>query len=292
MKGNGQFHVAFVMFIMILLLAACGSSSTEGGTGSTEQEGNDSETSGQEVSEQEGEAEGKLAEILERGSIIIATSGNNAPTIFPNEQNELVGIDADWAQIIADHLGVEIDWRRMDFKGLIPGVTAGNFDIAMSGINVTEERLEALYFSDHYAFDEVVAVFPESTTDIHSPEDITDRVVGVVAGSTNGEAPAEEIGGYKELKSYPGLAEALHDLKNGRTEVVITGKMLAGHWIQTEGEGFTTSEEGLNGREVAVALNKGEDDLKAAIDEAIQNAKEQGKYEEIAEKWLGTTFSE
>ncbi len=180
----------------------------------------------------------------------------------------------------------------MDFKGIIPGVMAGNFDIGLSGIGITEERMQTLDVSEHIAYDEVIAVFSKETSGISSPEDIKGRVVGVVTGSSNGDEPAREIGGYKEIKSYPGQAEAFHDLQNGRTEVMLTGKMLAGHWINTEGKDFTMSEQGMAGRKLAAVMKKGESELKAAIDEAILEAKEQGKYDEIAIKWLGVKFSQ
>ncbi|TDF98556.1 substrate-binding periplasmic protein [Paenibacillus piri] len=279
MMKKSSVIVLSLMLTFALLLAACSG-------GSSAPSANGKADSGA------GSAKGLLADIKKRGTIVIATSGNNAPTIFPNEKNEMVGIDADWAQIIADHLGVKIEWKRMDFNGIIPGLLTGNFDIGMSGIGVTEERLKTLDFSEHIAYDEVVAVYNKKTTGINSPEDIKGRVVGVVTGSSNGDAPARKIGGYKDLKTYPGQAEVFHDLQNGRIEVMVTGKMLAGHWIKTEGKDYTVSPKGMEGRKLAVAMKKGETDLKAAIDEAIQNAKKQGKYDEIAKKWLGSTFSQ
>lgn len=255
--------VSLLLLISLLVLAACGKSDQSG-----------------------------LEAIKERGTIIIATSGDNPPTIFPNENNELVGIDADWAKIIADDLGVDIEWKRVDFKGIIPGITSGNFDIGMSGILVTDERKKTIDFSEHYALDEAVAIFPESVTDITSPKDIKDKIVGVVTGSSNGEAPVREIGGYKELKQYPGVAQALADLQNGRVDLVVTGKVAGAHWLASEGKGYKMSEEGLAGTGLAAAISKDNKELTEAIDNAIKKAKDEGKYDEIAEKWLNTTFSE
>ncbi|SFK68148.1 polar amino acid transport system substrate-binding protein [Paenibacillus sp. 1_12] len=271
--------VLVLILSLVLLISACSSSAPAPAANGKSDAGSSN-------------VKGLLADIKKRGTIVIATSGNNAPTIFPNEKNELVGIDAEWAKIIADHLGVKIEWKRMDFSGIIPGLMTGNFDIGLSGIGVTEERLKTLDFSEHIAYDEVVAVYNKKTTGINSPEDIKGRIVGVVTGSSNGDAPARKIGGYKELKTYPGQAEAFHDLQNGRIEVMVTGKMLAGHWIKTEGKDYMVSPKGLEGRKLAVAMKQGEPDLKNAINEAILAAKKQGKYEEIAQKWLGSTFSQ
>lgn len=233
-----------------------------------------------------------LDEIKEKGKIVIATSGDNPPTVFPDENNELVGIDVDWAQIIADELGVDIEWKRVDFKGIIPGITSGNFDLGMSGILVTEERKKSVDFSEHYALDEAVAIFPEDVSDIKSPKDIKNKIVGVVTGSSNGEAPVQEIGGYKELIQYPGVAQALADLQNGRVDLVVTGKVAGAHWLKTEGKGFKMSEEGIAGTGLAAVTSKENKELLDEINKAILKAKDEGKYDEIAQKWLGTTFSE
>lgn len=262
MKKHKGLVILFIV-ISLLVLSACGKSEQSG-----------------------------LESIKEKGKIVIATSGDNPPTIFPNEKNELVGIDADWAVIIAKDLGVEIEWKRVDFKGIIPGITSGNFDIGMSGILVTEERKKAIDFSEPYANDEAVVIFPEEVTNIKSPKDIKDKIVGVVTGSSNGEAPVKEIGGYKELKQYPGVAQALADLQNERVDVVVTGKVAAGHWLKSEGKGYKMSEEGIAGTGMAAVISKENKDLTEAINKAILKAKEEGKYEEIAEKWLDTTFSE
>ncbi|MDF2962933.1 MAG: hypothetical protein K0S39_4668, partial [Paenibacillus sp.] len=184
MKKQTSLVIVFLLSLVLLISACSGSAPAPAANGKADPAASS--------------AKGLLADIKKRGTIVIATSGNNAPTIFPNEKNELVGIDAEWAKIIADHLGVKIEWKRMEFSGIIPGLLTGNFDIGLSGIGVTEERLKTLDFSEHVAYDEVVAVYNKKTTGINSPEDIKGRIVGVVTGSSNGDAPARKIGGYKE----------------------------------------------------------------------------------------------
>lgn len=239
-----------------------------------------------------GKEEDIITQIQERGYITIATSGNNRPTIYPNEKNELVGLDADWAQIVADHLGVDIEWKVMDFKGTIPAVTAGQVDIAMSGISVTEERAKTVDFSDSYAFEDVIAVYPEDVTDIESAEDIEGKIVGVVAGSSNGEAPVLEIGGYEKMVQYPSLANVFADLKNGRTDLAVTGRIVAGDWLVREGEGYKMTKKGYLGSKIAIVVDKKNPELTATINEAIKKAKEEGKYEELAIKHIGSEFAQ
>jgi polar amino acid transport system substrate-binding protein len=101
------------------------------------------------------------------------------------------------------------------------------------------------------------------------------------------------IGTAKSVKRYPGQAEAFGDLKNRRCEVMVTGRILAAYWIKSgEGKGFTVSQQGSDGTSIAVGVPKDSPELLAAINKAIAKAKGEGMYDSIAEKWLGTKFSQ
>jgi ABC-type amino acid transport substrate-binding protein len=232
-----------------------------------------------------------LDEVKSHGTITIGTSGNNAPTIFRDPSGGFVGIDADWANLIAKKLGVKVEWKTLDFSGIVPGLQAKKFDIAMSGLRVTEERKKVIDFSDPIGYDEAVAVFPDKEKGITGPEDIKGHTVCVVAGSSNGELPVQRIGTAAKVTRYPGQAEAFSDLKNGRCQIMVTGRILALHWIKSgDGAGFKVSDKGTDGTALAVGVPKGSDALLKAINEAIADAKKDGAYESIAQKWLGEPF--
>jgi polar amino acid transport system substrate-binding protein len=232
-----------------------------------------------------------LQKVQTHKTIVIGTSGNNAPTIFRSPSAGLIGIDADWADIIAKKLGVKVQWKVVDFQGIVPGLQAQQFDAAMSGLRVTPERKKVIDFSDPIGYDEAAVVFPTGMTGITGPNDIKGRTVCVVAGSSNGELPVQRIGTAAKVTRYPGQAEAFADLKNRRCQVMVTGRILARYWIKSgQGAGFTLSQEGTDGTALAVGVPKGSGDLLKAINKAISDAKKGGAYDRIANKWLGESF--
>lgn len=232
-----------------------------------------------------------LDAIKSSGTITIGTSGDNAPTIFRDPSGNFVGIDADWANIIAKNLGVKVEWKTLDFNGIVPGLQAGKFNIAMSGLRVTPEREKVIDFSEPIAYDDAVAVYPKSEQGITSPESIKGRTVCVVAGSSNGETPVQRIGTAAKVTRYPGQAEAFTDLKNGRCDLMVTGRILALNWIKSgAGAGFAVSKDGTDGTAIAVGVPKNSGPLLRAINQAIDQAKKDGAYQSIAEKWIGEPF--
>lgn len=83
------------------------------------------------------------------GKLIMATNAAFPPYEFV-EQEQIMGIDADLAQAIADKLGMELKIEDMEFDSIIAAVQAGKADIGVAGMTVTEDRLKNINFSDTY----------------------------------------------------------------------------------------------------------------------------------------------
>ena len=83
------------------------------------------------------------------GKLIMATNAAFEPYEY-YKNNEIVGIDADMAQAIADKLGMELQIEDMEFDSIVNAVQSGKADIGVAGMTVTEERLKNIDFSDTY----------------------------------------------------------------------------------------------------------------------------------------------
>ncbi len=84
------------------------------------------------------------------GKLVMATNAAFKPYEY-YENNEIVGIDPDIAQAVADKLGMELEILDMDFDAIINAVQSGKADIGVAGMTVNEERLQSIDFSDTYA---------------------------------------------------------------------------------------------------------------------------------------------
>ena len=97
------------------------------------------------------EPTGKLAAIQEAGKIVIGTNSGYPPYEFydtRDNKKELIGVDIDLGNMIGEELGVEVEWKDMDFDALIPQLMAGNIDIILAGMVDTPERAENVDFTD------------------------------------------------------------------------------------------------------------------------------------------------
>lgn len=246
--------------------------------------------------ETSGSAENALDEVENRGELIIGTTGDYRPFSYLDEGNQLTGYDVDWAKAIADKMGVEAKFETGEFSGLIPGLSQGRFDVVMSSVHINDERKKSVDFSDAYAMDGAVAIIKKGEKALNGPEDISGLTVGVNSGS-NWEELVQSIGGYKEMKTYPGPTESISDLLNDRIDVVVMGEAAAGSYIlnSPDGDKIEISGEPLNQGEssiISIAIKKDSPELTEALNEAIKEVKEDGTYDKLAQKYFGMTFSD
>lgn len=84
-----------------------------------------------------------------KGEFHMATNAFFEPYEY-YEGDKIVGIDAMMAQAICDKLGYKLVIDDMEFDAIITAVQSGKADFGMAGMTVTDERLEAINFTDSY----------------------------------------------------------------------------------------------------------------------------------------------
>ena len=84
-----------------------------------------------------------------KGTLTLATEGAYAPMNY-YRGNEVVGFEIELAARFCEANGYGLRVQTMLFDGILPAVETGKADFAASGITITEERKESVYFSDPY----------------------------------------------------------------------------------------------------------------------------------------------
>ena len=128
-----------VMCTSAVALAGCGGSKTESKTEST--------TAASSAAS--GSATADTPEKGANGELHMATNAFFEPYEY-YENDKIVGIDAEIAEAVCDKLGYTLVIDDMDFDSIITAVQSGKADFGMAGMTVTEERKQAIDFTDTY----------------------------------------------------------------------------------------------------------------------------------------------
>lgn len=198
------------------------------------------------------------------------------------EGNEIVGIDVEIAQAIADELGMTLEVEDMAFDSLITAVSSGKADFAAAGMTVTEDRLENVNFSESYATGIQVIIVKEDS-DIKSIDDLDGKTVAVQTGTT-GEIFAEDIPDV-EISSFTKATDAVLEVINGKADAMMIDNEPAKKYVAAN-EGLKILEEEFAVEDYAIAIAKENTELLEKINTALSNLRSSGRLDEIISKYI------
>ena len=213
--------------------------------------------------------------------LVMATNAEFPPYEF-HEENEIVGIDVEICQSIADELGMELVIEDMAFDSVIVAVQSGKADIGAAALTVTEDRLENVNFSTTYATAAQVIIVPEGS-DIQSPDDLTGKTVGVQLGTT-GDIYADDIEDAT-VERYNKGYEAVQALIQGKIDAVMIDNQPAKVFVEQNPE-LVIVDEAFTNEEYALAIAKGNEELLTQVNDAIAKLQASGKIDEIVNKYI------
>ena len=221
----------------------------------------------------------------------LGTEGAYPPFNYATPDGKLAGFDIDIGNALCAEMKTECEFVVQDFDGSIPALQAGKFD-AIINITITPERAEKVDFTHkYYQTPPAVAVPKDSTLAGASPEDLKGKTLGVQTSTIHANY-AEDRYKESEIKSYPTGDDARTDMANGRLDAMMDGSVILTEWLKTDAGacckllGTLKTDPAVHGPGVGIALQKGNTELTAKLDAAIDVLRANGKYKEINDKYF------
>ncbi len=168
-----------------------------------------------------------LAEIKKRGYMTVATEDDFRPFEFTVD-GKPTGYDQELLEAFKKKAGFEVRQDIIPWTGILPGVTTGKYDAAVTAVLVTQERMKTLDFCAPVA--ESVDYYLKRKGDkrIQGIKDLSGLTVGVEAGSAMlkllpqlDDMLKATGGSLGKIVPYQGYPEAYQDLAVGRVDYVV-----------------------------------------------------------------------
>lgn len=257
--------------LAVLLLGACGSSSDTKGSDEKKSDVATVET------------------IKKAGVLKVGTSADFAPFEFHtmvDGKDEIVGVDIDLVNAIADKLGVKAEIVDTDFNAVLSGLKDGNVDIAVSGISATPERQKSFDFTDNYYNPPQKVLINKKNADKYtSVESLEGKKVGAQKGSIQEPIVTEQLKGAN-LVSIAKVPTMINEVKEGTLDAMVVEETVAESYI-AQNPDLQLADIELKkdeGNAFAVALPKGSTELKDELDKIIKELIDSGKIDEFVKK--------
>ena len=232
-----------------------------------------------------------LAQIQEKGEIVIAMEGTWAPWTYHDENDELVGYDVEVGKAIAEKLGVTATFVEGEWDGLLAGLDAGRYDIMVNGVGITPERQEKYDFTTPYAYNRTAVIVRGDYNEIASMEDLNGKNTANTISSTYAEQ-AEAYGAT--VTGVDDLNQTIELLLAGRIDATLNAEVVFADYQNAHPEAnikIATYSDDVE--QVAIPVRKGADTatLLEAINQALAELDADGTLSELSVKYFGTDIS-
>ncbi|MCW5697699.1 MAG: transporter substrate-binding domain-containing protein [Bauldia sp.] len=218
-------------------------------------------------------------------TVRLATEGAYAPWNFIDESGAAAGFEIDLGNEICSRAGLTCEWVITAWDTMIPNLLAGNYDVIMAGMSITEERLQSIDFSDEYYPPDpsLYAVREGAAVDFDAASGLR---LGAQTGTIQEGYLQATFAGSNTIVSYATFDQAVADLIAGNLDAVLAdaGYILP---IVAAGQGLEIAGPEVSvGGGVGGGMRKEDDDLEAAFNAAIASMKADGSLNALITEWF------
>jgi ABC-type amino acid transport substrate-binding protein len=234
--------------------------------------------------------DGKVAEIVERGTILFGTTGDYRPLSFCEPDGTYWGFGIEIAKEIARRLGVNIEFKKTSWPTLTEDVLAEpqKFDLAIGGITITDARRETMLMSEGYLANGKTILCRASEADRYrSLADIDKPEVTVMVnpGGLNEQFANENLT-HANIVVHQKNEEIPTLVAEGAANVMITEITEAPYYVQTDPRlAAPLLNAPFTHGEIGVLMQKGQEDLLQIVNNVIHQMKADGSLRKLHEKY-------
>lgn len=269
----------------VSLLSGCGSKSEDSKAVKEDTAAEATDDAGEEDAQTEAEPEG------ERTTFKVGFDAEYPPYGYMDESGEYTGFDLELAEAVCELEGWElvktpISWDSKDME-----LNSGTIDCIWNGFTINGREDDYTWSVPYVDNSQVMVVSKNSG--IETLADLSGKTVGVQAASAALELlKSEEEGGQKALtdtfamlQEFPDYNSSFVELQAGSIDAVAMDIGVAQYQIKSRGEDYMILEETLNSEQYGVGFKKGNEELRDIVNADLQKLLENGKFEELAEKY-------
>jgi polar amino acid transport system substrate-binding protein len=237
------------------------------------------------------------AAVRERGTLRLGGSADASPPLgfYATDDKTRIGSEIDLATLVADTLGLKIEFSPVSWENLFVGLDSGKFDAVFSNVTVTEERKEKYDFAT-YRLDNIAFEAKKGTSwRVEEPKDVAGKTIAVSSG-TNQEkilvdwSKQDEKAGLKPvtIKYFQKDTDYYLALQSGRIDAYLGPSPSAAYHVESAGQSQiigTLSGAGDKIQGKIAATTKKDSGLVDAYAAALDHVIKDGSYGRVLKRW-------
>lgn len=219
----------------------------------------------------------------------VAMNAQFPPFESMNSSGQIEGFDVDVMNAIAKEEGFKVTYHQQAWDGIFASLKAGDNDILISGITITDDRKKEMLFSEPYYKITQVVLVPQGKK-IVSVEDLKKMdKVGVTIGTTGDLAAQKILGATSEkIIRLENLPLMLKEVETGAVDAVISDSAVVADYVKKKGDkGFTMVEvPDFTVEYYGIAVRQDDKALMDKINSGLKKIQASGEYDKISDKYF------
>jgi polar amino acid transport system substrate-binding protein len=231
------------------------------------------------------------ADIAADGKIVVGQDQSYPPNEFVDDKGQVTGFDVDLGKAIGQKLGLQMEFQNSSFDGIIPGLAANKYELAMSSFTINAERLGTVDMVSYYKAGTSLGVL-KGNPDRISLDDLCGKNVAVQKGTVQVEDLQKRsdacTGAGKPaitMTQFQAQTDVNLALTSKRVQAELADSPVIDYAVkQTNGQ-LEVVGEPYDSAPYGIALGKGKADYGKAVQGAVQSLIDDGTYQKLLGKW-------
>lgn len=200
---------------------------------------------------------------------------------------QVVGFDYEIGSALCAKMKVQCEVVTSDWDGIIPALNAKKFDFLISSLSITEERKQAVDFTDPYYSNKLQFLATKGGEFKTDPASLKGKIIGAQRSTLASTWLEDKLGMDVDAKLYDTQENAYLDLVSGRVDAILADKYVSYEWLKSEaGKGFEFKGEPVEENDkIGIAVRKG-DPLREKLNAALKEIIADGTYKKINDKYF------
>ena len=286
MKSRLTALIAVVAFAAVTVAAGCGSSNDDNSTTTTASGGELTATPGIDVPKDDAIASAAASAVSQSGELSIASDATYPPMEFfgSSDNTTVIGADADISKALGQIMGLTAKVENTPFDSILPGLTAGKYDLGISSFTDTLDRQKTNDFVTYAQAGTSFYAAADSDVNPATLDDLCDSSVAVEKGTTQQEDAEAQAGKCKvDVQVYPDQNGANLAISSGRAELGMADSPVAAYIVQ-QSDGKFKLGQAYGVAPYGIAMKKGSALAQPLLD-AVKALYDDGTMQKIFDYW-------
>ena len=211
----------------------------------------------------------------------IGTEGAYPPWNFVDDDGKLAGFEIDLGNAMCEKAGISCEFVQNEWDSIIPNLLAGNYDIIMAGMSITEERRQTIDFSEHY-FPPDPSRFAAAADSSIDFEKLSGLKIGAQGATIQADYLEANLKNDNTLLSYETPDQSVADLMAGNIDLLLAdGEFLNPVVDGSAGKLALVGPDVDLGSGVGIGMRKEDAELQAKLTAALDALKADGTLDKL-----------